>query len=42
MWFSIIEALRVLDKCLPVRIQTDNDRDFNSKNLSKCVWDMVS
>ena len=32
---SIVEALRVLDKRLPVRIQTDNGSEFISKNLDK-------
>ncbi|OUH00246.1 transposase, partial [Klebsiella pneumoniae] len=32
---SIVEALRVLDKRLPVRIQTDNGSEFISKSLDK-------
>jgi putative transposase len=28
-----MEALRVLDKCLPVRIQTGNGSEFISKSL---------
>ncbi|SQI23210.1 transposase [Salmonella enterica subsp. arizonae] len=31
----IMEALRVLDKRLPVRIQTDNGSEFISKSLDK-------
>lgn len=30
---SVMEALRVLDKRLPVRIQTDNGNEFISKSL---------
>ena len=32
---SRVEALRVLDKRLPVRIQTDNGSEFISKSLDK-------
>lgn len=35
---SVIEALRVLDKRLPVRIQTDDDSEFISKSLDKWVY----
>ncbi|MFP1972636.1 integrase core domain-containing protein, partial [Lonsdalea quercina] len=34
-----MEALRVLDKRLPVRIQTDNGSEFISKNLDKWAYD---
>lgn len=32
---SVMEALRVLDKHLAVRIQTDNGSEFIPKNLDK-------
>lgn len=32
---DVMEALRVQDKRLLVRIQTDNDSEFISKNLDK-------
>lgn len=36
---SIMEALRVLGKRLPVRIQTNNRSDFISNNLDKWVYE---
>ena len=36
---SIVEALRVLDKRLPVRIQTDNGSEFISKSLDKWAYE---
>ncbi|WP_225906041.1 IS3 family transposase [Salmonella enterica] len=36
---SIMEALRVLDKRLPVRIQTDNDSEFIPKSLDKWAYE---
>ncbi|QQJ12947.1 hypothetical protein [Salmonella enterica] len=38
---SLIEALMVLDKRLPVRIQTDNGSVFISKNLDKWSINMI-
>lgn len=35
----IMEALRVLDKRLPVRIQTDNGSEFISKSLDKWAYE---
>lgn len=39
---SVMEALRVLDKRLPVRIQTDNGSEFISKSLDKWRMNTVS
>lgn len=35
---SIMEALRLLDKCLPVRIQMDNGSEFIPKSLDKWAY----
>lgn len=36
---SVMEALCVLDKRLPVRIQTDNGSEFISKSLDKWAYE---
>lgn len=36
---SLMEALRVLDKPQPVRIQTDNGNEFISKRLDKWAYE---
>lgn len=36
---SVMEALRVLDKRLPVHIQTDNGSEFISKSLDKWAYE---
>lgn len=36
---GVMEALRVLDKRLPVRIQTDNGSEFISKSLDKWAYE---
>lgn len=36
---SVMEALRVLDKRLPVRIQTYNGSEFISKSLDKWTYE---
>ena len=35
----VIEALRVLDRRLPVRIQTDNGSEFISRSLDKWAYE---
>lgn len=36
---GVMEGSRVLGKRLPVRIQTDNDREFISKSLDKWAYE---
>lgn len=36
---SVMEVLRVLDKRLPVRIETDNGSEFISKSLDKWAYE---